>query len=727
MTAARLSPRACVILALIANGCAPAEEDEPLAATCVAGQLSVGGACVAVGIQGCAAAFVGPDGVCRPTLDVCPKGTIPKFETGCVPVGIAGCAPQFVGADGTCRPSLDKCAPGQYALPLEGCVPIDRAGCGTGTWGDVPDGPSTVWVDAAFAGASDGSRDKPVKTLAAALALVPSGGRVVVAAGDYAEPLEIAKPVEIAGRCPSLVHVHGITPKLGLDAVVAVTAQGVTLRSLRIGGAGIGVYAVNGGAKLIGVHVDGATLAGAAVAGAKASMSFDHCLVRGTAGDAQGEYGQALEVMQGAHATVLSSAFVENRRIGIGATDAGTELTVDKSVIEHTRSQTKGKVSGRGIEVAAGASVIVTSSALVANRDIGVIAADPGTKVQLSHSVIADTQAQESDDTAGRGIQAQTGATLDVAATAVVGNRDAGAYSTGTGALLHIDGSLVADTVPNADQLTRGDGIAIDRGAASKVSGCAVVHNHSNGIVAGSFDEQGAQVDVASTLVADTQLRSSDGKFGRGVNIRYESAGAVRDSVILGNHQVGIGVNNASTIAVSATLVEGTLPIADGSYGVGLAASRAAKMAIRGALIRNNQGVGVLAVDTVYPGVSVQGVMSIEQSVIDGVSPGRFYQLHGSTIDSTYDGIADGVVAFAANPLTMKDVWIRGCGRAAVVFDGTSGKLRGVRADAGHFGLVAQNLPKPDWSDAGNSFAGGVQAVLTDGALPVPGAPPTPK
>src|SRR5262245_30897892 len=147
--------RPLALLVLLPCACSgdggPHTEDEP---GCPVGHVMhpESESCVALGIQGCAAAFVDEDGLCRPSIDKCLPGTIPKFSEGCVPVGIPGCPAEFIEADGLCHPSMDKCPQGTFAIPTVGCVSIDGDGCGTGTWGNIADEPNTIWVDPAYLG-----------------------------------------------------------------------------------------------------------------------------------------------------------------------------------------------------------------------------------------------------------------------------------------------------------------------------------------------------------------------------------------------------------------------------------------------------------------------------------------------------------------------------------------------------------------------------------------------
>ena len=209
---------ALALAALLLSACGDGTEESGgtgrAGSSCPSGQITgPDGAGLPVGIQGCAELFIEDDGLCHPSMDKCPPGTIPKLTEGCIPVGIPGCAELFMEEDGLCHPSMDKCPAGSFAVPTEGCVPIDgEQGCGSGTWGNIAAGPGTVWVDPAYgAGGSDGSQAAPYTTIAAALAAVAPGGRVALAAGDYDEPVSITKPLELVGRCPSMVTIRGTT------------------------------------------------------------------------------------------------------------------------------------------------------------------------------------------------------------------------------------------------------------------------------------------------------------------------------------------------------------------------------------------------------------------------------------------------------------------------------------------------------------------------------------
>src|SRR6185295_6655525 len=83
--------------------------------------------------------------------------------------------------------------------------------CGSGTWGDIAVDASTQHVDQGYTGgASDGTAAHPWTSIKEAIQAAPKDGLVAIAAGTYAEDVEIYdRPVRLVGRCPAMVEVAG--------------------------------------------------------------------------------------------------------------------------------------------------------------------------------------------------------------------------------------------------------------------------------------------------------------------------------------------------------------------------------------------------------------------------------------------------------------------------------------------------------------------------------------
>ena len=84
------------------------------------------GACIPVGIQGCADIFINPmTGLCEPGPEDCPPGHIPVFGEGCQSVNISGCVGSFIDPEtGLCDPKPEDCPPGHMPVFDEGCVRV---------------------------------------------------------------------------------------------------------------------------------------------------------------------------------------------------------------------------------------------------------------------------------------------------------------------------------------------------------------------------------------------------------------------------------------------------------------------------------------------------------------------------------------------------------------------------------------------------------------------------
>ncbi|HVY47403.1 MAG TPA: hypothetical protein VHB21_16055, partial [Minicystis sp.] len=341
------------------------------------------------GIPGCAQKFIDADGVCRPVIEKCPAGTIPKFDTGCIPVGIAACDGSFLEADGICHPSIGKCPDGTFAVPSEGCVSIDGDGCGTDAFGLASDQAGDQFVDPSNAsGTPDGSRANPWPSIAEGLAHVAAGGRVRLAAGAYAEPLVPASAVAVIGRCASMVTLSGTVGSGEAAAIVLIedVSGDVSLQGMTLSGDGYGVVVVGGTVDLDGVVVDGAMTAGIEV-GHGGTGTFHHVLVRGTRPAPDQTLGTGLDAFGGGTATVEQSAVVGAYTWGIDAVDVGSRVTVSDSLVEGIQVQASDDAAGYGVIASYGGAAKVDDVAVVAVAGPGLATYD-ATSLTATHTLV---------------------------------------------------------------------------------------------------------------------------------------------------------------------------------------------------------------------------------------------------------------------------------------------------------------------------------------------------
>lgn len=251
----------CSLFVVGALGCS-SDETTPAGtkpvATCSAneGLPDVKGKCVQTGIapSNCAEGFIGVEGRdCEPVLpfDACPGGTMPVVgESTCQTVGVPDgkCGTGFESdGNGGCIAIFpaSPCAKGTMAIPGESsCDQVSP--CGSAPWGDIPVEASTQYVDASFAGTSDGSASKPWTTVQQAIDAAESGAIVVIADGSYVGSLMVKnKPVRLWGRCPA--SVESGSPS-GSAALATVRASGTEIHALAMTGPGdaVAVQAATG-------------------------------------------------------------------------------------------------------------------------------------------------------------------------------------------------------------------------------------------------------------------------------------------------------------------------------------------------------------------------------------------------------------------------------------------------------------------------------------------------
>lgn len=576
---------------------------------CPAGQAPSGsGVCNPVGIPGCAAIFLDADGVCRPSMKKCAgqPGTIPRFAEGCVPVGIPGCAPAFLGEDGFCRPSMKKCPEGAFAVPQLGCVPIDGPeGCGDGTWGNIPDGPNTRYVDPSYAGAtSDGTQGMPYKNLSSAVASVPPGTTLALAAGIYDEQILIGpKPVTIEGRCPSMTQV---TPPQGFTAISINGTVGVVLRRLHVVGAGgVGIFAGNGAEVTVdSVHVSNATSFGIRAYGA--AVTVTNSFIDDTQPFSQdaGEWSTGMGVLVdvGGVVHLTDSAVTRSHSVGIWALDAGSQLTAVDVLVEGTLSDVLNGYGGAGIQIQSGASVSMKWSAASGNQHSGVLAFSPGANVEIVESALVGNQPQTVDGRLGCGVNVQQGGHAVVTRNAILENTYNGmlAYSEGETSILESRGNLIAKT-KFPDESRFGIGAVVQASSEGTFEDDVFFENSSAGFFLYSAPATAA---LSRVLIEGTLTSPGSGQDGGGVLAFLSGPISMQSCAIVDNHVGAVGIVFASG-SVSDSLLSGTKSgsILDDmgelheDFGDGLIAGYSDSVSIERTVVERNARAGIFHAD----------------------------------------------------------------------------------------------------------------------------------
>ncbi len=608
-----------------------------------------------------------------------------------------------------------SCAEGEL-LDGDGCVP---EACGVGTWGSLPVGEDTVYVDLAAPG-GDGSEAAPLNSIQAAVDLAGDrdGGLVAVAAGTYVEVISMDSGhdgVTIGGRCRDLVTIDGSEgddvptieiiggrrwPEIAIEgvAVTGGTSNGmwlewayvnvsasdvrenteggivvgwaeVTLDDVRVsdslpdrrGDLGRGINAQVGAAlTATGCTVERSTDVGVFASDEGTRVDLVDTVVLDTQPSSDGSFGRGIVVQDGAAVTATGCTVQGNTEFGVDASGVGTSVDLVDTAILETHAGSDG---GLGIVARDGAAVSATGCTVQRNNRVGVRALGEGTTVQLRDSAVLDTLVGPEGD-AGVGLLAQEGAALTATGCTVQGNTGLGVQASGAGTTVDLQDT---DVVDNPDI-----GIQMSDGAALTAAGCTVQANTGAGIWAGDV---GTTVDLQDTVVLDTHP-GPDGGFGRGIEAESGVVLTATGCTVQANTDIGIFVEgNGTTVDLHDTLVTETRRGRTTGLALGLVAQDGGLVRATGVEVSETEGCGVYAISG--------GQVELERTRITGNSFAGALVLNGSmtlsgatvtdTLPDAEWGGGFGVYAgdiFGAPSLTLTDTTIGPQPYAAVWLDG---------------------------------------------------------
>ncbi|WP_234023672.1 DUF1565 domain-containing protein [Sorangium cellulosum] len=673
------------------------EDSEP---ACAPHQLIGSSGCVSVGIQGCVDAFIEDDGICRPALEKCSPGTIPKHDEGCVDVGIPGCAAEFMEADG-CRPTMAACPPGTFALPQEGCVSVDGPdGCGEDTWGHVVEMPGDVHVNPSHGGGGDGTRVKPLATVAEALAQVQDGGRVVLAEGDYDEAVEIDRPIEIVGRCASRVTLRGTQSDAtgNLSTIWIHDVEGAGVRGVSVASASIGLFIEAAQASVRDVRVAGASGSGVVVVsrpGARLDLSRSVVQATRPSGGA-GEVLTGVLILSGASARLTENALLDGT-INLRVSSEAQEVTAEGNLLEVTASPADaGDVVGALVDAG---TLRLSANALI-HHHVGVLVRGAGAALAATRNLIA---APPEGAPGSSDVKADQGARVTLASNVFSGAcdaqlaiADAGTEVDASGNLFHGAGAAGTDR----------PGYAVEqRGGSLSLSSDVVFQAGDAGLLV-----SGGTLAAGGVVIEGTRAIPIHPELSAGVLV--QAAGATLTSAyVAASHVAGVAAFRGASLELSGSLIEGTGPEErDGTGGVGLLSSAAKRLVVQKSAVLKSRAAGVLLLSS--PSV-------LEQTLVRGVESGTFSAVGDDRQAELVPDMGDGLLALGSTA-DVSAVQVEGCARAGLLFSDSDGALARSRATGNRFGLVLQGARAPA-VEQDNTFQGNrEQDELTAGDLPVP-------
>ncbi len=545
----------------------------------------------------------------------CPPGELLQDDDSCLPPGIPsdGCGAGFVhDGDRGCEPVLpdDSCGPGQLAVPGDtDCRPVTE--CLSNKWGAIPTDGTTEHVDGSYQGTSTGTAAQPHKTIQAGVDAAAPAAIVAVAAGTYDEGVVIDQSLSLWGACPDTVTING--PANTVAVRVQDSAAAVVIRDLAISGQHVGIWGVGPDDLLVErvwIHdtgergvvvqpgtgsasivvrdslIDQATSLGVSVHGVP--LLLERSVVRDI--QHQNGWGNGVGVYRenGIRGELTLRNTVVEGSPGLGVLTLASDLVIEDSVVRDT---------GPRLDMSNGLGVLALSSnlerahltvrgSLVETAHFCGICADDSDLV-VERTVVRDILPQLSNLWAGIGVRVHgfdpaftTRPHGRVEQTLIERTHDVGLLA--GGAELEVTAVVVRDIEARGDDLTRGRGIVIayssgntEMRSAATIRGCHVERSHEAGIMVA-----GADADIDSCAVIDTQSRELDGLVGAGIiyirNVpatTQGSMGTLVRSLVQEARAAGVVVV-ASELLVSDVIVRDTLAQdASDDFGDGMAVS----------------------------------------------------------------------------------------------------------------------------------------------------------
>jgi len=212
--------------------------------------------------------------------------------------------------------------------------------------------------------------------------------------------------------------------------------------------------------------------------------------------------GAALSVQAGGAVQVARAMMLRNQQVGLNAEGVGTNLVLEDVVISETRSQASDLTLGRGVNVQGGAALELRRGLLRNNRDAGAFVLGDASQATFEDLTIEDTLSQESDGIRGRGLGVQ-GGVVSVTRGLIRRNREVGVLVALSGATAVFEDLLIEDTQSQALDGSLGRGLSAQTGASVSLSRGLIRRNREVGVY---LSHDGTSIQMNDTRVMDTRV-----------------------------------------------------------------------------------------------------------------------------------------------------------------------------------------------------------------------------
>ena len=334
------------------------------------------------------------------------------------------------------------------------------------------------------------------------------------------------------------------------------------------GGCGAGVMGSNGGVLEVTESLVRRNCgSGVAVVYSGSSGTVTDCNIIETQWAFPGEGGTGLQAAKGAHLDTISTLVARSDGMALGAWHADSTATVVDSlfVANGVDGETKPNQPG-GVQADDGAYVLLDGCWLDKNRHIGIAVQGEETDVEVRQTVVSSSGSAGLMSTDGYGLLVRDHGRVVVSGAQVTGAVVAGVVLEGPGSDTRLEGTIVGDSLPAADQ--HGEGVIVHEGAAATLAYTLLADNATTGVVA--FNED-TSVVLYKTVVERTRTGGSTfvsggveekHDFGDGIFAASSAALTLEQSIVQHNARCGIFVQGTSGAA------DGSVITANNEYGI---------------------------------------------------------------------------------------------------------------------------------------------------------------
>ena len=508
----------------------------------------------------------------------CPQG----FSHEVTDTGIVSCRPWPAGGPATCS-GAEAHFPGE-----PGCARVGTV-C---PQGDFPEGlPSDrpiVYVRSGATG-GDGTVAKPYDSVGYAVSVAPKGAVVAVAKGTYDGRVDLFSDVTVWGACPEETVLTQSVPS-SMDTVVGAFLGDGELRNITVRApVTMGVFIDLGAAvRIQDVVVDGASGYGMYLTGGGTHVDVENVIVRDAGTFPNGASGVALQVIDGATATVVRVSLERSAQTQ-AIVAYGSVATFDRMVLRDATGDGGDLRPGLGMAVQEDGEATVTASGLWGNLSGGFLSAI-GSRLTLVDVAIEETGVD--NPAPSPALEVRVGSTLEASFVYVEHAKGAAMLAAEDGAISASD-LVVRDTLPSPDVQLAGVALSLE-GDAAQATLSRLLFERSRR--AGIVTKPGTRL-FASDLV----IRDTEGSGPRELGLAMSLFGAehlIERARIERSTLEGVAVSTGATATLRDVVIRDTRGTpTERVYGRGLEVNLGAVLTGERIVLERNHELSLFAVD----------------------------------------------------------------------------------------------------------------------------------